>query len=88
MAGTSPTMTLLSTVALAHSRTSGNPVCKKDWVPAFAGTSGIDLTESDVMAGRKARSAVFAPEVPAIPIRGAWPCNPKRDARHRAGHDK
>jgi len=26
-----------------------------------------------VMAGHKARSAVFAPEVPAIPIRGAVP---------------
>jgi hypothetical protein len=26
--------------------------------------------------------------VPAIPIRIARPCPPKRDARHKAGHDK
>jgi hypothetical protein len=37
------------------------------------------------MAGRKARSAVFVPEVPAIHV---FPADSQGvDARHKAGHD-
>jgi hypothetical protein len=39
------------------------------------------------MAGQKARSAVFAPDAPAIPIERARPRVPKRDARDKRGHD-
>ncbi len=37
-----------------------------------------------VMAGQKARSAVFAPGVPAIHV---FLCSQDVDARHEAGHD-
>jgi len=40
-----------------------------------------------VMAGRKARSAVFAPEVPAIYALLRKPGRQDVDARHKAGHD-
>ena len=40
-----------------------------------------------VMAGQKARSAVFAPDVPAIQV---FTTGRKKgvDARHKAGHDE
>jgi hypothetical protein len=41
-----------------------------------------------VLAGQKARSAVFAPEVPAISIRLVMPWHPNRDARVKPAHDK
>jgi len=51
-------------------------------------SGGIPPREELVMAGRKARSAVFAPEDPAIPIRRARPSQMNRDARDKRGHDR
>src|SRR5437763_11029011 len=60
-------------------------------VEGFGEGMAIDVVDAHLSSGateeRKAYRFVMAGLVPAIPTRKASACPPKRDARHKAGHD-